>query len=83
MQPPMWRVPAQEEPIETPRLLLLTVTEAALAADQVGQGLGELLGVIVPATWPPQYWDQKAIEYLYRRIQSHAGLPRDGAAMSP
>ncbi len=82
MQPPMRRVPAQEEPIETPRLLLLTVTGAALDADRAGQNLGELLGVIVPATWPPQYWDQKAIEYrigafIARRTTS------DGAAMSP
>lgn len=69
MQPPMRRVPAQEEPIETPRLLLLTVTVAALDADRTGQNLGELLGVIVPGAWPPPYWDQKAIEYLYRRIQ--------------
>ncbi len=69
MQPPMRRVPAQEEPIETPRLLLLTVTAAALDADRVGKNLGELLGVIVPGAWPPQYWDQKAIEYLSRRIQ--------------
>ena len=69
MQPPMRRVPTQEEPIETPRLLLLAVTAASLDADRVGKNLGELLGVIVPAAWPPQYWDQKAIEYLYRRIQ--------------
>jgi [ribosomal protein S5]-alanine N-acetyltransferase len=61
--------PQQENPIETPRLLLLTVTEATLEADRSGKGLGELLGVIVPSTWPPEFWDQKAIEYLYRRIQ--------------
>jgi [ribosomal protein S5]-alanine N-acetyltransferase len=63
-------MPAQQEnPIETPRLLLLTVTEASLAADRAGKGLGELLGIIVPSTWPPEYWDAKAIEYLYRRLQ--------------
>ena len=61
--------PLQENPIETPRLLLLTVTEPALEADRTGKDLDKLLGVIVPSTWPPEFWDQKAIEYLYRRIQ--------------
>ena len=59
----------QENPIETPRLLLLSVTEAALEADRAGQGLGDALGATVPSTWPPQFWDQKAIDYLQRRIQ--------------
>jgi [ribosomal protein S5]-alanine N-acetyltransferase len=61
--------PRQENPIETPRLVLLTVTEATLEADRARKGLGEVLGVSVPATWPPEFWDQKAIEYLCRRVQ--------------
>ena len=60
--------PRQENPIETPRLLLLTVTGATLEADRAGKGLGELLDVIVPPGWPPEFWDQKAIDYLFRRI---------------
>jgi RimJ/RimL family protein N-acetyltransferase len=59
----------QDNPIETPRLLLLTVTEAALEADRAGKGLGDLLGVTVPSAWPPEFWDQRAIDYLHRRIQ--------------
>jgi [ribosomal protein S5]-alanine N-acetyltransferase len=66
------RTPPAELPIETPRLLLLSVTEAMLIAEREGRGLGELLGAIVPKTWPPEYWDQKAIDYLYARIQQHS-----------
>jgi RimJ/RimL family protein N-acetyltransferase len=61
-----------EQIIETPRLLLITVTEAMLRADQKADqkrdGLGELLGAVVPSTWPPQYWDDRSIDYLYERI---------------
>ena len=41
-------MPSAEQPIETPRLLLVSVTEAMLLADKKGQGLGELLGATVP-----------------------------------
>jgi RimJ/RimL family protein N-acetyltransferase len=68
MQTPPWHALSAEEIIETPRLLLITVTEAMLRAEQKGQGLGELAGAIVPSTWPPQYWDDRAINYLYERI---------------
>ena len=53
MQTQMRRAPSAEQPIETPRLLLISVTEAMLLADRKGQGLGELLGATVPDTWPP------------------------------
>ena len=69
-------MPSAEEPIETPRLLLVSVTEAMLLAEKQGQGLGELLGAVVPgavvpSTWPPAFWDRNAIEYLYARIHRH------------
>jgi RimJ/RimL family protein N-acetyltransferase len=57
-----------EQAIETPRLLLITVTEAMLLAEKKGAGLGELLGATVPSTWPPAFWDRKAIDYLYERV---------------
>jgi RimJ/RimL family protein N-acetyltransferase len=63
--------PSAEQTIETPRLLLLSVTPQALRADEARRGLDELLGVIVPATWPPEYWDKRAIHYLAQRIQRH------------
>ncbi|HEY3989873.1 MAG TPA: GNAT family N-acetyltransferase [Acidobacteriaceae bacterium] len=65
------RAPSREQLIETPRLLLITVTEEMLRADQKNEGLGALLGAIVPSTWPPEYWDQRAIDYLYERIHRH------------
>ena len=58
-----------EQLIETPRLLLITVTEAMLEAERKGRGFDELVGAIVPNTWPPEYWDRKAIDYLYVRFQ--------------
>lgn len=58
-----------EQPIATPRLLLISVTEAMLLAEKKGQGLDELLGAVVPSSWPPAFWDQKAIDYLYERVQ--------------
>jgi RimJ/RimL family protein N-acetyltransferase len=61
-----------EQPIETPRLLLISVTEAMLLAEKKGQGLGELLGAVVPGSWPPAFWDQKAIDYLYERVQRNS-----------
>jgi [ribosomal protein S5]-alanine N-acetyltransferase len=71
MLTPTRRALSAEQTIETPRLLLVSVTEAMLLADRKGQGLGELLGAVVPSTWPPQYWDQKAIGYLYERVHRH------------
>jgi [ribosomal protein S5]-alanine N-acetyltransferase len=71
MQTPIGRALSAEEPIETPRLLLISVTEAMLHADRNGQGLGELLNAVVPDTWPPQYWDQRAIDYLLERVHRH------------
>jgi ribosomal-protein-alanine N-acetyltransferase len=71
MQTQGLRATSLELPIETPRLLLLSVTEAMLDADRDGRGLDELLGALVPKTWPPEYWDQKAIDYLYARIHAH------------
>lgn len=68
MEPHMQRMRSAEQPIETPRLLLISVTEAMLFADKKGEGLGELLGATVPGTWPPEFWDQKAIDYLYERV---------------
>jgi RimJ/RimL family protein N-acetyltransferase len=68
MQPQILHARSAERLIETPRLLLISVTEAILLADKKGEGLGELLGAAVPDTWPPAYWDQRAIDYLYERL---------------
>lgn len=60
-----------EQVIETPRLRLISVTPQMLRADEEEQGLGELLGANVPSSWPPEYWDRKAIHYLRQRIERH------------
>jgi ribosomal-protein-alanine N-acetyltransferase len=65
------RMSSAEQPIETPRLVLVSVTEAMLLAEQEGKGLGVLLGAGVPSTWPPAFWDRKAIAYLYERVHSY------------
>lgn len=71
MQPRGPRASSAEQPIETPRLLLISVTEEMLDAEREGRGLNELLGAIVPKAWPPEYWDQSAIGYLHARIHRH------------
>jgi [ribosomal protein S5]-alanine N-acetyltransferase len=71
MQTPGPRMPSAEQPIETPRLLLISVSEAMLEGDRRGRGLDEMLGAVVPKTWPPEYWDQKAIDYLYALLRAH------------
>ena len=65
------RPSSAEQVIETPRLLLISVTPEALRADEERHGLEEMLGAIVPATWPPEYWDKRAMHYLLQRIQRH------------
>jgi RimJ/RimL family protein N-acetyltransferase len=57
--------------METPRLLLISVTTQMLRAEEDRHGLGELLGANVPASWPPEYWDRKAIHYLRQRVERH------------
>src|SRR6202000_930134 len=42
-----------------------------LRADKEGRGLGELYNVVVPSSWPPEFWDQKAMDYLYQRIRRY------------
>jgi len=71
-----------EQPIETPRLLLISVTEAMLLAEKKGQGLGELLGAVVPSSWSPAFWDQKAIDYLHERVHRNPHYRGYGAATS-
>jgi ribosomal-protein-alanine N-acetyltransferase len=72
MQTQIRHARSAEQPIETPRLLLISVTEAMLLADKKGQGLGEFLGATVPSTWPPAFWDQRAIDYLYERVHRNS-----------
>jgi [ribosomal protein S5]-alanine N-acetyltransferase len=68
MQSQILHARSAEQRIETSRLLLISVTEAMLVAEKKGEGLSELLGATIPSTWPPAYWDQKAIDYLYERV---------------
>lgn len=71
MQSHTRRVSSPEQPIETPRLLLVSVTEASLRADKERHGLAELCNFNVPSTWPPEFWDQQAMDYLYQRIRRY------------
>lgn len=60
-----------EQVIETPRLLLISVTPEIVRADEERRNLGEMLNAIVPTTWPPQYWDKAAMHYLAQRLNRH------------
>jgi RimJ/RimL family protein N-acetyltransferase len=69
MQTTTRRAPSAEQAIETPRLILISVTEPMLLAERKGRGLADLLGVVVLNSWPPQYWDTAAIDYLHERLR--------------
>lgn len=56
-----------DDPIETPRLLLISVTEQTLQAELSGTNFAEICGMTVPGKWPPFDWDQQAIAYLLER----------------
>jgi [ribosomal protein S5]-alanine N-acetyltransferase len=55
-------------PIETPRLLLISVTEQTLRAELERADFAKVCGVTVPDAWPPSEWDQQAIAYLLERM---------------
>jgi ribosomal-protein-alanine N-acetyltransferase len=57
-----------DQPIETPRLLLISVTEEALQAELNGANFAEARGMTMPDAWPPSNWDQQAIAYLLKRM---------------
>lgn len=55
--------------IRTARLELLAATLDLIAAELAGpQALGALLGVPVPASWPPGEYDQDALQFFTSRL---------------
>ena len=62
------------ECVVTPRLKLITATRAALMADLEGaHALAQEIGVHVPDNWPPDFYDEPAIQWSIDRLTS--GLP--------
>ncbi len=54
------------------RLILIGGTEASLVAElQSRKRLAEVLGVAVPANWPPPLYDQPAIEYTLKYLKEN------------
>jgi ribosomal-protein-alanine N-acetyltransferase len=58
-----------DDPIETPRLRLISVTEQSLESELAGTTFAHLCGMSVPETWPPSEWDKQAIAYLLGRMR--------------
>jgi [ribosomal protein S5]-alanine N-acetyltransferase len=57
--------------LTTARLRLIPGTRKVLEADLRGRLQLQLaLGVTVPANWPPQFYDQDAIDYTLRNLQA-------------
>lgn len=62
--------------IRTPRLLLIPASPATLAAELVSPAaLGELLGVNVSPSWPPELYDEDAVRWTLNAIESGSCPP--------
>jgi RimJ/RimL family protein N-acetyltransferase len=62
--------------IHTPRLVLIPATTAALSAELEGPGaLAQTVGVDVPATWPPDLYDESAIRWTLRALEMRFFTP--------
>ena len=60
--------------IITPRLTLIPATVAQLQAELSSPSdLAGLLGAQIPASWPPLYFDEDALRYSLRAIETHPG----------
>jgi RimJ/RimL family protein N-acetyltransferase len=79
-----------DDPLVTPRLLLYPITSDHLQAELAGgHGLGEISGFTVPAEWPPEQWEESAMQYLLDRMEPHGrpgwaryvALPTNGAPL--
>jgi [ribosomal protein S5]-alanine N-acetyltransferase len=59
--------------LTTLRLRLIPGTRQVLEADLQGRRMLQMaIGVRVPENWPPQFYDQDAIDYTLRNLQSDA-----------
>ena len=57
---------------ETERLILVGGTHASLVAElQNTRALADVLGVAVPANWPPPLYDKPAIEYTLNYLKEN------------
>jgi [ribosomal protein S5]-alanine N-acetyltransferase len=57
--------------LRTPRLLLIPATPATLTAELASTAaLAESLGVDVPSSWPPEYYDDDAIRWTLNVLES-------------
>lgn len=58
--------------LRTPRLLLIPATPESLRAELAAPGaLGEVLGVEVPASWPPELYDADAVRWTLGFLLAH------------
>lgn len=58
--------------LETPRLLLISGTAESLVAElQNREALHHVLGVAVPANWPPPLYDRPATEYSLNYLKQN------------
>lgn len=56
-------------PIETARLNLIPTTLEHLEAElNAPEQLGELLGAVVPASWPPGLYDRDAMQFFHAKL---------------
>jgi ribosomal-protein-alanine N-acetyltransferase len=69
--------PGRHPTIDTPRLILVPATADAMNAELAGRdALAAVLGVDVPASWPPELYDADAVRWVLAALAD--GRHRDG-----
>jgi RimJ/RimL family protein N-acetyltransferase len=59
-------------PIATARLELVPASVESIRAALAGRAeLAASLGVVVPETWPPEFLDRAALEFVLQRLTAH------------
>lgn len=60
--------------IESRRLILLPASETHLRGELAGRdAFADAIGVAVPASWPPDLYDEHAVRYTLRLMADHPG----------
>lgn len=58
--------------VRTPRLLLIGGTAESLSAElESAEALGDVIGALVPPSWPPELYDADAVRWTMSWLETH------------